>query len=99
MKQWILRSFHLLNVEESEERFSDHDQDSDGSVSWKEYMLPKHVTHISPDSGRYIAQAVLGLLNISHNLGTHLGFSSSTTTQQNESSVRNRLFSFSAAER
>ena len=39
MKQWILRSFHLLNVEESEERFSDHDQDSDGSVSWKEYMM------------------------------------------------------------
>ena len=39
MKQWILRSFHLLNVEESEERFSDHDQDSDGSVSWNEYMM------------------------------------------------------------
>ena len=43
MKQWILRSFHLLNVEESEERFSDHDQDSDGSVSWKEYMMEVRV--------------------------------------------------------
>ena len=43
MKQWILRSFHLLNVEESEERFSDHDQDSDGSISWKEYMMEERI--------------------------------------------------------
>ena len=46
MKQWILRSFHLLNVEESEERFSDHDQDSDGSVSWKEYMMEVSVVRV-----------------------------------------------------
>ena len=60
MKQWILRSFHLLNVEESEERFSDHDQDSDGSVSWKEYMMEVRVvggadcklsTYVIIDSG------------------------------------------------
>ena len=47
MKQWILRSFHLLNVEESEERFSDHDQDSDGSVSWKEYMMEVSVVGVA----------------------------------------------------
>jgi len=49
MKQWILRSFHLLNVEESEERFSDHDQDSDGSVSWKEYMMEEFDTDSEED--------------------------------------------------
>ena len=43
MKQWILRSFHLLNVEESEERFEDHDEDKDGSVSWKEYMMEERI--------------------------------------------------------
>ena len=43
MKQWILRSFHLLNVEESEERFEEHDEDKDGSVSWKEYMMEGRV--------------------------------------------------------
>lgn len=39
LKQWILRSFHLLNLEESEERFKEHDDNEDGSVSWKEYMM------------------------------------------------------------
>ncbi len=39
LQQWIMRSFHLLNLEESAERFAEHDESGDGFVSWKEYMM------------------------------------------------------------
>jgi len=36
--KWITNSFRSLNDEESRSRFKEHDQDSDGKLSWDEYL-------------------------------------------------------------
>lgn len=37
LKQWILRSFRSLSLEESDEQFAESDLNEDGLVSWQEY--------------------------------------------------------------
>lgn len=38
LKNWILRSFRMLSVEESDSRFEDADENSDGQVDWDEHL-------------------------------------------------------------
>lgn len=38
LQNWITNSFLSLNEEESKDRFKEHDQDSDGKLSWEEYL-------------------------------------------------------------
>lgn len=35
---WILRSFRMLSEEEAKERFEDTDSNSDGAITWAEYL-------------------------------------------------------------
>lgn len=38
LKNWILRSFKMLSVEESDSRFEDADENRDGEVEWNEHI-------------------------------------------------------------
>ncbi|KAJ8960979.1 hypothetical protein NQ318_020283 [Aromia moschata] len=38
LKAWIIRSFKMLSEEEAKERMEDADEDSNGIVTWKEYL-------------------------------------------------------------
>jgi len=38
LQNWITNSFLSLNEEESKDRFKEHDQDSDGKLTWEEYL-------------------------------------------------------------
>lgn len=38
LQDWILHSFKMLNKEDAEERHEESDSDSDGYVSWEEYV-------------------------------------------------------------
>ncbi|CAG9121712.1 unnamed protein product [Plutella xylostella] len=38
LKQWFLKTFRNLSREEADERFSESDADSDGQVTWREYL-------------------------------------------------------------
>lgn len=39
LKEWILKSFETLSLEESTERFDETDSNADNFVTWKEYLI------------------------------------------------------------
>lgn len=49
LQAWILRSFRMLSVEESNSRFEDADENTDGLVDWDEHLKETYGTEDADD--------------------------------------------------